>query len=142
MFVFADTPTRFRLYTNAVTWIANIFAMFFILAAHAHYSIDVFIAFYITSRLFLYYHVLANNKSLRLRDKKRWKVWFPIMMFFESKCDGLIPNEYEWPFPSVLKVLRVVRKFCRRARRMDNYVQLKESLPQHEIVTCQYLYMY
>ena len=91
-------------YLHTTSWVANMFALFFILAAHEHYSIDVFVAFYITSRMFLYYHTLANNRSLMFRDKKRTRIWFPLFSFFESKCDGIVPNEYEWPFPSWLQV--------------------------------------
>jgi hypothetical protein len=52
------------------------FGIFFILAAHEHYSIDVFIAFYITSRLFLYYHTLSNNQALMQTDSSRWAIIF------------------------------------------------------------------
>lgn len=71
------------------------FGIFFILAAHEHYSIDVFVAFYITSRLFLYYHTLANNQALMQRDSNRTRIWFPLFSFFESSVDGIVPNEYE-----------------------------------------------
>lgn len=70
------------------------FGIFFILAAHEHYSIDVFVAFYITSRLFLYYHTLANNQALMSRDSTRTRIWFPMFSYFESSVDGIIPNEY------------------------------------------------
>ena len=80
-----------------MSWLLNMFGIFFILAAHEHYSIDVFIAFYITSRLFLYYHTLANNQALMSRDSKRTKVWFPLFSYFESGVDGIVPNQYEWP---------------------------------------------
>jgi hypothetical protein len=93
-----DTPIRMY-YLHTTSWVLNLFGIFFILAAHEHYSIDVFIAFYITSRLFLYYHTLANNRSLMMRDRNRTRVWFPMFSFFESKCDGIVPNEYEWPIP-------------------------------------------
>ncbi len=73
----------------------NIFGLFFILAAHEHYSIDVFIAFYITSRLFVYYHSLANNKVLFQRDQRRVKIWFPLFSYFEANVPSQIPNEYE-----------------------------------------------
>lgn len=73
------------------------FGIFFILAAHEHYSIDVFVAFYITSRLFLYYHTLSNNQALMQRDSTRTKVWFPLFSYFESSVEGIVPNEYETP---------------------------------------------
>ncbi|XP_036354886.1 sphingomyelin synthase-related protein 1 isoform X2 [Octopus sinensis] len=97
-FFISEYTSRQRFYyIHTITWVLNLFGIFFILAAHEHYSIDVFIAFYITTRLFLYYHTLANNRALMQRDSKRTKIWFPLFSFFESKCDGIVPNEYEWP---------------------------------------------
>jgi sphingomyelin synthase-related protein 1 len=72
----------------------NMFGIFFILAAHEHYSIDVFVAFYIASRLFLYYHTLANNTALMSHDSSRTRIWFPLFSYFENSVDGIIPNEY------------------------------------------------
>lgn len=73
------------------------FGIFFILAAHEHYSIDVFVAFYISSRLFLYYHTLSNNQALMQRDSVRTRIWFPLFSYFEANIEGIIPNEYETP---------------------------------------------
>lgn len=75
----------------------NMFGIFFILAAHEHYSIDVFVAFYISSRLFLYYHTLSNNQALMQRDSLRTRVWFPLYSYFEAGVEGIVPNEYETP---------------------------------------------
>ncbi|XP_077999485.1 sphingomyelin synthase-related protein 1-like [Glandiceps talaboti] len=95
-FITEYTPRNYNLLHTA-SWVMNIFGIFFILAAHEHYSIDVFVAFYITSRLFLYYHSLANNRALHHGDK-RTRVWFPLFTFFECNVDGTIPWECEWPF--------------------------------------------
>ena len=88
-----DTPRNFY-FLHTTTWLLNMFGIFFILAAHEHYSIDVFIAFYIASRLFLYYHTLANNQALMSHDSNRTRIWFPMFSYFESSVDGIIPNEY------------------------------------------------
>lgn len=80
---------------HTITWLLNMFGIFFILAAHEHYSIDVFVAFYISSRLFLYYHTLANNHALMSHDSNRTRVWFPMFSYFESSVRGMTPNEYD-----------------------------------------------
>ncbi|XP_043272145.1 sphingomyelin synthase-related 1 [Venturia canescens] len=95
-FITEYTP-RNLYFLHTFTWMLNMFGIFFILAAHEHYSIDVFVAFYITSRLFLYYHTLANNQALMQRDSNRTRIWFPLFSFFESSVDGIVPNEYETP---------------------------------------------
>lgn len=96
-FITEYTP-RSLYYLHTFTWVLNMFGIFFILAAHEHYSIDVFIAFYISTRLFLYYHTLANNRDLMQRDSKRTRIWFPLFSFFEARVGGIVPNELQWPF--------------------------------------------
>ncbi|XP_015586258.1 sphingomyelin synthase-related 1 isoform X2 [Cephus cinctus] len=96
-FFITEYTSRQLYFLHTFTWMLNMFGIFFILAAHEHYSIDVFVAFYITSRLFLYYHTLANNQALMQRDSNRTRIWFPLFSFFESSVDGIVPNEYESP---------------------------------------------
>eukprot|EP00297_Palpitomonas_bilix_P005505 CAMPEP_0113879052 /NCGR_PEP_ID=MMETSP0780_2-20120614/7022_1 /TAXON_ID=652834 /ORGANISM="Palpitomonas bilix" /LENGTH=510 /DNA_ID=CAMNT_0000865587 /DNA_START=157 /DNA_END=1689 /DNA_ORIENTATION=+ /assembly_acc=CAM_ASM_000599 len=57
---------------HTCVWISLLFGMFFILAAHEHYSVDVVVSYYISSRCFMNYHVRAaawarQKKYLRSR---------------------------------------------------------------------------
>ncbi|XP_071808877.1 sphingomyelin synthase-related protein 1-like [Asterias amurensis] len=115
-FFITEYSPRSMTYLHTISWVLNLFGAFFVLAAHEHYSIDVVIAFCITSRLFLYYHTLANTHSLQQADR-RTKVWFPMFSYFEDKVDNVVPNEYEWPLsmprlpaPSRLWQRRKVKK--------------------------------
>ncbi|CAH8439232.1 unnamed protein product [Schistosoma turkestanicum] len=96
-FISEYTPRRFHL-LHTFTWVLNLFGVFFILACHEHYSIDVFIAIYISSRLFLYYHCLANNNLLNQPNNERIRIWFPLFSFFEYDVRSVVPNVYEIPF--------------------------------------------
>ncbi|KAI5102067.1 sphingomyelin synthase-related protein 1, partial [Silurus meridionalis] len=103
-FVTEYTPSKWHI-LHTLAWVLNLFGIFFILAAHEHYSIDVFIAFYITTRLFLYYHTLANTQAYQ--HSRRARIWFPMFSFFECNVNGPVPNEYRWPFsrPAFMKTL-------------------------------------
>ncbi|CAH0407637.1 unnamed protein product [Chilo suppressalis] len=107
-FFITEYTSRNLYLLHILTWVMNMFGIFFILAAHEHYSIDVFIAFYITSRLFLYYHTLSNNQALMQNDSSRTRIWFPLLSFFESEVDGIVPNEYEGP----VTILANLKQWC------------------------------
>jgi len=100
-FFITEYTSRKIYFLHTFTWVLSCFGVFFILAAHEHYSIDVFVAFYITSRLFLYYHTLVNNRAVTKYqesfDAKRTWFYFPLFSFFEQNIDGRIPNEFQIP---------------------------------------------
>ncbi|CAH8458782.1 unnamed protein product [Heterobilharzia americana] len=96
-FITEYSPKKLYL-LHTFSWVLNLFGVFFILACHEHYSIDVFIAIYLSSRLFLYYHCLANSNILHLPGNERTRVWFPLFSFFEGNVTSVVPNVYELPF--------------------------------------------
>ncbi|XP_006011944.1 sphingomyelin synthase-related protein 1 isoform X1 [Latimeria chalumnae] len=104
-FVTEYTPRNWN-FLHTLSWVLNLFGIFFILAAHEHYSIDVFIAFYITTRLFLYYHTLANTRAYQ--QSRRARIWFPMFSFFECNISGTVPNEYGWPVSKPALVKRLI----------------------------------
>ncbi|KAL0266353.1 UNVERIFIED_CONTAM: hypothetical protein PYX00_008923 [Menopon gallinae] len=127
-FITEYTP-RHLYFMHTFSWILNMFGIFFILSAHEHYSIDVFIAFYITSRLFLYYHTLANNQALMQRDSSRTRIWFPLFSFFESEVDGIVPNEYETPATLAQHLFRWFKDYWKNWYRLS---MRRDIVPEEE----------
>ncbi|VBB28318.1 unnamed protein product [Acanthocheilonema viteae] len=100
-FITEYTPDSWHV-LHTITWVLNLFGIFFILAGHEHYSIDVFIAFCISSRMFLYYHAYAYQFSLTGSDN-RMRLWFPLGWFFEAGGQGRVANDFDLPlyFPVI-----------------------------------------
>lgn len=111
----SDTPRRYRL-LHVALWLYCFSGMWAILASHGHYTLDVVVSFYITSRIFMYYQTFASNLSLMRRDRKRMRLWFPVFYFFEKDTCGTIKNEYECPIPSFESIRNFIKEnrvdFC------------------------------
>ncbi|XP_033644341.1 sphingomyelin synthase-related protein 1-like [Asterias rubens] len=102
LFFIEYTPSKCRL-MHFLVRVTGASGIFFIVAAHEHYTVDVLVAIIVTVLLFLYYHTLANTRAYLHRDLYKVRVWFPFFHYLEAKVDGVVPNEYEWPFriPSI-----------------------------------------
>lgn len=101
------SPKKFHI-LHWVSKIVTIFGVVFLLLSHGHYTIDVIIAYYITTRSFWTYHTLANNLSMKKNTHynyfvKEW--WFPIFYYFEKNVNGVVPRRYHWPlsWPSIFR---------------------------------------
>ncbi|XP_072315288.1 phosphatidylcholine:ceramide cholinephosphotransferase 2-like [Eucyclogobius newberryi] len=80
-------------------WFLSASGVVCILLGHEHYSVDVVVAYYITTRLFWWYHTMANTHSLR-RDpncllSRTW--WNPLFNFLERNVQSVVPIEFSWP---------------------------------------------
>ncbi|XP_058810009.1 phosphatidylcholine:ceramide cholinephosphotransferase 2-like isoform X2 [Phymastichus coffea] len=90
---------------HPIHWLAGISSfvgVIMVLISHGHYTIDVIIAYYITTRLWYIYHTMANNSQLKQYGSNNFLArlwWFPIFRYFEKNVSGTVPRQYEWPLP-------------------------------------------
>lgn len=100
-FSFSDSPRRLWWY-HWICWLLSVVGIFCILLAHDHYTVDVVVAYYITTRLFWWYHTMANQQVLKEASQMNllarvW--WYRPFQYFEKNVQGIVPRSYHWPFP-------------------------------------------
>ncbi|KAG8134477.1 hypothetical protein E2320_007585 [Naja naja] len=94
-----NSPRHFWWY-HLICWCMSVAGIICILVGHEHYTVDVVIAYFITTRLFWWYHAMANEKNLKISSQtnflsRAW--WYPIFNFFEKNVQGSVPCSFSWP---------------------------------------------
>jgi len=102
------------------TFFASSTGVIFILLERGHYSVDVLIAYWITTRVWWMFHTLAKNKTLKTMDynllerttddnhlKSIW--WWHIFRYFEINVPHNLSYQFDWPLPQKLKNTKIVQ---------------------------------
>ncbi|XP_010868413.1 phosphatidylcholine:ceramide cholinephosphotransferase 1 [Esox lucius] len=101
LFIKEYSPKRFWWY-HWFCWTLSAVGIFCILLAHDHYTVDVVVAYFITTRLFWWYHTLANQQALKETSQSNpfsrvW--WYGLFQYFEENVKGIVPRNYQLPWP-------------------------------------------
>jgi len=89
-----------------------------LLLGRGHYSIDVLLAYYVTTRVWWFYHLMADSPSFRIVGARSflgqfW--WWRLFTFWERNVPGPLPQRYSLPLPRGCREGRLFRRLvCRR----------------------------
>uniref|UniRef100_A0A8C1UMS9 Sphingomyelin synthase 2a n=2 Tax=Cyprinus carpio TaxID=7962 RepID=A0A8C1UMS9_CYPCA len=107
LFLKEYSPRSFWWY-HLLCWLTAAVGVMCILVAHEHYTVDVVVAYFITTRLFYWYHTMANLQTLKCSPNNylthTW--WNPVFNFFERNVQTQVPCSFCWPItwpPACLK---------------------------------------
>lgn len=84
------------------SWLVSVTGVVMVLLARGHYTVDVLIAYYVTTRVFWMYHTMANNPRLKVPGNYNYLSrvwWFCMFEYFERNVEDVVPSQYDWPFP-------------------------------------------
>ncbi|XP_056623667.1 phosphatidylcholine:ceramide cholinephosphotransferase 1 [Triplophysa dalaica] len=100
LFIKEYSPRRIWWY-HWICWCLSAIGIFCILLAHDHYTVDVVVAYFMTTRLFWWYHTMANQQALKENSAANlfarvW--WFGPFQYFERNVRGIVPRNYQLPF--------------------------------------------
>ncbi|KFD54861.1 hypothetical protein M513_04295 [Trichuris suis] len=94
------SPRRFW-QLHVVVWLVSASGILCILLSRGHYTVDVVIAYFVTTRMFWLYHTMANNPELKDYTPTNLlsrECWFPLFRYMESNVAPSVPRQFEWPF--------------------------------------------
>ncbi|KAM4611262.1 phosphatidylcholine:ceramide cholinephosphotransferase 2 [Polymixia lowei] len=90
---------RWMWWYHWLCWLLSATGVICILIGHEHYSIDVVIGYFATTRIFWWYHTMANTHALRQAPNnylsRTW--WNPVFNFLEKNVQTTVPVVFCWP---------------------------------------------
>jgi shingomyelin synthase len=98
---------------HTVSWLLALFGVVCLLLSRGHYTVDVVIAYWITSRLFIAYHTMCSIPALRHRTHANLMskmCWFRLFLYMEKDVPCKVPLRFEWPLPWPRALVRSTSK--------------------------------
>jgi hypothetical protein len=121
VYVFLDSPKSWFL-LHWASLCATIAGVVLLLLARGHYSIDVLIAYWITTRVWWLYHTMVNNHNLKGDVdnpsnylNRMW--WWYVFRYFERNVPVNLPRRFGWPVPLRLRRWKSAAFVCHRSLR-------------------------
>lgn len=86
------------------SWVVSLTGVVFLVLSHGHYTIDIILGYWVTTRLWWMYHTAANFPGQRTHGYFRGAIWWRAFAFFEAnvRC-GPLPYEFDLPWPDWLR---------------------------------------
>uniref|UniRef100_A0A0N4ZCX7 PAP2_C domain-containing protein n=1 Tax=Parastrongyloides trichosuri TaxID=131310 RepID=A0A0N4ZCX7_PARTI len=104
LFINEYSPSKWK-YIQYITWPITFTGIAFLLISRGHYTIDVAISYWLTTRLFWEYHTFAANQYLRNDQSKdnhfRKYGWLFICRIMETNIHTNIPEEFDNPIKNI-----------------------------------------
>merc|ERR1712130_572315 len=129
------SPRRFVLLHRA-SFLLAVLGVIFLLLARGHYTIDVLLAYYVSSRLWWVYHTLAHNDTLKRRGPHNllthlW--WWTAFWYFERNVPLQLPRHYSLPLPrDGRRWLWSKTRRCRCCKREEQPLEEEDEVEQKD----------
>merc|ERR550539_1302658 len=99
---------------HTVSLLLSVLGVTFLLLGRGHYTIDVVVAYYITTRLWWSYHLLAENNILQTASQHNYlqhEAWWAAARYFEENISEPLPRQFSFPLPQKIKEIFTRKPF-------------------------------
>jgi len=99
--ILSDSPGKLVL-VHWLLWLVAVFGVMMLMLAKGHYSIDVIIAYFVTTRLWYIHHSIIANRVLQSKSSTNYLSrlwWWRLAVWYEENIKAPVPYKFEIPKP-------------------------------------------